>query len=155
MVRYSNKLNGIILLVLFCAILASISWYVYINTQRSNKPGYLESQDGKSDQNDEGIDGGLMDSNVDTKTLPALASAVVDHAITNGNKNPVVEFWYNDGIYARGDVTTLGSMGGTGWYAVKENGKWTVIEIGQGTTACPSLVDEYRIPKESFPDCYQ
>lgn len=89
-----------------------------------------------------------------TADLPLVISEVAKHALNKGYKNPVVNVWYNDGNYSRGDLKEYGYYSGTGWFAVKVNNKREVLDIGQGTTECPNLRAKYNIPKDSFPDCF-
>lgn len=56
--------------------------------------------------------------------------------------------------YATGDVSSRYGGGGYTWIASKINDTWEVIWRGQDTISC-SIVNQYKIPKEIYKDCYQ
>ncbi|MFH1827018.1 MAG: hypothetical protein ABH812_01120 [bacterium] len=55
-----------------------------------------------------------------------------------------------EGNYVRGGAGFGG--GGYGWYAVKQNGKWKIVEKTQNAPAC-SIMQKFNFPKSIYQDC--
>lgn len=99
-----------------------------------------------------------IQKSVPTKIIsPTLTSSPTPNIIeeleaainTANNPNLVVIVDRIIGDYARGQIGSSNGAG-SGWYAVRINGKWKKIAQGQnmGHDECSSLVQQYNIPKE-------
>lgn len=99
----------------------------------------------------------IQTSTSTTTTIPrnqesAVASIIEAYASKNGYKKPIIT---TDFIYdseARGNIRDESVAGGAKWFAVKIDGSWTVVHMGNGLPECKD-VSKYKLSKD-FLACY-
>ncbi len=87
-----------------------------------------------------------------TADIPMIASVVTDYLLKNGYNHPEISFKSNDGTFATGGVSELGSGGGAIWFAYKIKGQWTMVYVGNGNPKCSDIA-KYNLPPNLL-SCY-
>jgi hypothetical protein len=82
----------------------------------------------------------------------AIRQALLEKLVYWTDSDMDVTATFLDGTAAYGTVKRKGQEGGAGWFAVKDNGKWVVLQVGQGWPPCRAL-EPYNIPVSDIPNC--
>lgn len=127
-------------LLLFIEILAVVAiGFLAIQRYSSKKPAQQTEQ--KQERLIESIPS-VSDEDIIKELTPEL----------NPDNNPN----FGATIDAREDNYVRGGAGfgggGYGWYAVKQNGKWEIVEKTQNAPSC-SIMQKYNFPKSIYQDC--
>lgn len=85
-----------------------------------------------------------------TETSEDIIKELTPELNPDNNPNFVATIDIREGNYIRGGAGFGG--GGYGWYAVKQSGKWKIVEKTQNAPSC-SIMQKYNFPESIYQDC--
>lgn len=127
-----SKVLGVILLIV---LLSSVGTYYFLNRPQRQETSPTSP---------------TTSVPVPTETYEDIIKELTPELNPDNDPNFAATIDVKENNYVRGGAGFGG--GGFGWYALKQNGKWKIIEKTQNAPAC-SIMQEFNFPKSIYQDC--